>query len=447
LTTLPSLSPLQIDSAMSYKTHNNMPRNNRPPKKQAAQKEAEPESPSMLSVLSKTTNSCTSSSGSHLVESSLLILDAYEHRLCHGQSVPSSALTDLRRELDRQPSFAGSLDVTLRLLALQEKAQQHEQEKEQQQEAYGGTTTTAAARSSTRNSSSREQQPNQDDLTSLRPATPGPFKKSDPTGIPTSPHSSSTSYQYSTSPSTRRDRHVYSPSSPWSNDSSEERIRRQQRQWLVNDVVEEDEEEEVDEAELARRRSQVRVRRLNSPNSSHYRRQQLGVAQREDSFPVANDYRTTSPNRRTHTSWQQQQQVQFKDQARSVVVPTNVREVEHTRTTTTTTTVRPIPRPSTDTAAPRSGRAAMTPGSPILQGAPNPDYIVQFKDQAQSLLVVTAVQAGGNDEHHDHYEHIPVAIAVPVFDEEEIQGEAHQQPRKTPSQQRRRRRVYQQVMI
>jgi hypothetical protein len=429
-----------------------MPRKSRPPKKQIV-KEAEPESPSMLSVLSKT-NSCNSSGGSHLVESSLLILDAYEHRLCHGQMVPSSALTDLRRELDQQPSFAGSLDVTLRLLALQEKAQQHEK-KEQQQEAHGGTRTTAAAtgRSATRNSSSREQQADQDDLTSLRPPTPGPFKKSDPS-IPMSPHSSSSSYQYSTSPSTRRGRHVYSPSSPWSNDSAEERIRRPQRQWLVNeDVVEEDEEEEVDEAELARRRSQVRVRRLNSPNSSHHRRQQLGVVQQEESSPVANHYRTTSPNRRTPTSWQPQQQVHFKDQARSVVVPTNVREVEHTRTNTTTTTVRPIPRPRTDTAARRSGRAAITPGSPILQGAPNPDYIVQFKDQAQSLLVVTAVQAGDNDDHdhHGHYEHIPVAIAVPVFEEEEIQGESHHQPRKTPSQQQRhrhrRRRVYQQVMI
>lgn len=253
----------------------------------------------------KEPSSFLSTLSSNPQESSLLLLDAYEHRLREGKTVSPASLEDLRKELDKTPSFEGSLDVTLRLLKLQEKAKARED---------------ASTLSSTRTN---------DQLTSLRPPSPRI--------IPKSPRPTKSGYSPNASPDTSEQQWLHQDS-PRSTDYSEEDLLQPGFR-----------EEEEDEDELARRRSQVRVRRLPSSHSRRRISRQTSRSSRDPASP---------------------RNLQFKDQARSVIQP-----------------------------------AATSPRDTIqIPGGPTPDYQVQFKDQAQSVLM-------------DNPDVIPVAIAVPIFDD------------------------------
>jgi hypothetical protein len=322
-----------------------------------------------------------------------------------------------------------------------------------------------------------------EDLTSLRPPTPGPFQKSSVTTSSASPsghHRRPSSHIYSSPP-------LSPPLSPWSHDSAALLRKQREQQRMLPDWYDDDddnaeeEEEVVDEAELARRRAQVRVRRLptiTSRSRHHHPRSSSRRAEEEEEYSSSSFFvptspsrgrRTASPTPTTMTNCQQQHQsVQFKDQAMSVVVvPTDdVREEPLPTQMTTTSTTRPLPRPRHDTRPyhrhhPPPGRnttyttAPTIPRSPILPGAPNPDYQVQFKDQAQSL-VVTANTSSPHHQQDEDYVHVPVAIAVPVFDDVEtvvLEEDEHgrRSGRWTRSSQPRRRhgrgQVYEQAFL
>lgn len=296
------------------------------------------EPPSFLSTLSDSVQ-----------ESSLLILDAYEHRLREGKAVPPASLEELRKELDKTPSFEGSLEVTLRLLKLQEQANAHD--------ASTSSTTTRT---------------NQDTLnTSLRPPSPltTALQSPKPTKYAYSPFTSPNDTSHGSDHQHQRQAHPWYYSPSCSSDYSEQDLL--QPGWR---------EEEEDEAQLARRRSQVRVRRLPTTRriSRHRGRRHPDISDHDIMQSNNND---TPP----HNT------VRFKDQAQSVIHPEE-------------------PRPS----SPR-------------QGGPTPDYQLQFKDQAQSVIAPDV---------------IPVAIAVPIFDEPR-----HYRPRRRRRQQQQSRRYHQLMSI